>query len=166
MLSNGSSFDFHKARFSAPVLLPQPTLKIKQAYSLATAKFRTRQSALPILLDNSRLLLRAEAPTRPPGFFILVFHLRNYPKSRRPSNSWLCLCGYPTSQELSLSSYAAFFASCQTVAKDIAISGHGMKADREMSAEAGFCHHLVKPIFPEKLDALLQEATTELKKKD
>jgi CheY-like chemotaxis protein len=48
----------------------------------------------------------------------------------------------------------------------IAISGHGMKADREMSAEAGFCHHLVKPIFPEKLDALLQEATTELKKKD
>ena len=94
MLSNGSSFDFHKARFSAPVLLSQPTLKIKQAYFLATAKFRTRQSALPILLDNSRLLLRAEAPTRPPGFFILVFHLRNYPKSRRPSNSWLCLCGY------------------------------------------------------------------------
>ena len=69
MLSNGSSFDFHKARFSAPVLLSQPTLKIKQAYFLATAKFRTRQSALPILLDNSRLLLRAEAPTRPPGFF-------------------------------------------------------------------------------------------------
>ena len=65
------------------------------------------------------------------------------------------------------------FCFLQTVAKAnlrpyyaIAISGHGMKADREMSAEAGFCHHLVKPIFPEKLDALLQEATTELKKKE
>ena len=48
----------------------------------------------------------------------------------------------------------------------IAISGYGMKAEREMSTEAGFRHHLVKPIFPEKLDALLQEATTELKKKN
>jgi len=48
----------------------------------------------------------------------------------------------------------------------IAISGYGMKADREMSAEAGFRHHHVKPVFPQKLDALLQEATTELKKKD
>ena len=109
MLSNGSSFDFHKARFSAPVLLSQPTLKIKQAYFLATAKFRTRQSALPILLDNSRLLLRAEAPTRPPGFFILVFHLRNYPKSRRPSNSWLCLCGYkPIEEEIVIIEHMPF----------------------------------------------------------
>jgi CheY-like chemotaxis protein len=48
----------------------------------------------------------------------------------------------------------------------IAISGYGMKADLEMSTEAGFRHHLVKPIFPQKLDVLLQEAITELKKKD
>jgi Response regulator containing CheY-like receiver, AAA-type ATPase, and DNA-binding domains len=33
----------------------------------------------------------------------------------------------------------------------IAISGYGMKADREMSAEAGFRHHLVKPLWPHKL---------------
>jgi CheY-like chemotaxis protein len=47
----------------------------------------------------------------------------------------------------------------------IALSGHGMKADRAMSAEVGFRHHVVKPIFPEKLDALLEEATAELKEK-
>ena len=47
----------------------------------------------------------------------------------------------------------------------IALSGHGMKADRAMSAEVGFRHHIVKPIFPEKLDTLLDEATAELKEK-
>ena len=47
----------------------------------------------------------------------------------------------------------------------IALSGHGMKADRAMSAEVGFRHHVVKPIFPGKLDALLEEATAELKEK-
>ena len=47
----------------------------------------------------------------------------------------------------------------------IAISGYGMKADREMSAEAGFRHHLVKPLLPPKLDTLLEEASIELKKK-
>ena len=47
----------------------------------------------------------------------------------------------------------------------IALSGHGMKADRAMSAEVGFRHHVVKPIFPRKLDALLEEATAELKEK-
>jgi hypothetical protein len=40
-----------------------------------------------------------------------------------------------------------------------------MKADREMSAEAGFRHHLVKPLLPHKLDNLLEEASIELKKK-
>jgi hypothetical protein len=40
-----------------------------------------------------------------------------------------------------------------------------MKADREMSAEAGFRHHLVKPLLPHKLDSLLEEASIELKKK-
>jgi CheY-like chemotaxis protein len=47
----------------------------------------------------------------------------------------------------------------------IALSGYGMKADRTMSAEAGFRHHLVKPVFPQKLDILLEEATAELKEK-
>ena len=47
----------------------------------------------------------------------------------------------------------------------IALSGRGMKADRAMSAEVGFRHHVVKPIFPGKLDALLEEATAELKEK-
>ena len=51
-----------KRRFSRPVLLPEPTLKIKQAHSLATAKLHSPQPALPILPDDSRLLLRAEAP--------------------------------------------------------------------------------------------------------
>jgi hypothetical protein len=84
MLCNGSSLNLHKARFSGLVLLSQPTLKIKQAHSLATAKRHTRQSALLILPDNSRLLLCAKAPTRPPGHSILAFHARDYPKSRRP----------------------------------------------------------------------------------
>jgi CheY-like chemotaxis protein len=48
----------------------------------------------------------------------------------------------------------------------IAISGYGMKADRERSAESGFRHHLVKPVSAQKLDTLLQEATTELKEKE
>jgi CheY-like chemotaxis protein len=48
----------------------------------------------------------------------------------------------------------------------IAISGKGMKADREKSAESGFRHHLVKPISPGELDALLEEAATELKEKE
>jgi hypothetical protein len=97
MLPNGPSLNLDKARFSGSILLSQPTLQIKQAHSLATAKLHSRQSALPVQSDNSCFLLRAEAPTRPPGLFILVFHLRDYPKSRRPSHSWLCLHGYPVS---------------------------------------------------------------------
>jgi hypothetical protein len=103
MLSNARSFNLHKARFPPRLpLLSQPTLKIKQAHSLATAKLHSRQSALPIQSDNSCLLLRAEAPTRPPAHFILSFHAQDYPKSRRPSNSWLCLCGYFTGTEEAL----------------------------------------------------------------
>jgi CheY-like chemotaxis protein len=45
------------------------------------------------------------------------------------------------------------------------MSGYGMKADRAMSAEVGFRHHVIKPIFPRRLDALLEEATVELKEK-
>jgi hypothetical protein len=40
-----------------------------------------------------------------------------------------------------------------------------MNADRAMSAGVGFRHHLVKPVFPQKLDALLEEAIAELKDK-
>ena len=48
----------------------------------------------------------------------------------------------------------------------IALSGYGMKADRERSAESGFRHHLVKPVFPPKLESLLEEATSEIKAKE
>ena len=48
----------------------------------------------------------------------------------------------------------------------IAISGYGMKADRERSAESGFRHHLVKPVVSQKLDTLLEEATAELKERE
>jgi CheY-like chemotaxis protein len=47
----------------------------------------------------------------------------------------------------------------------IALSGYGMEADRAMSSDVGFRHHVVKPVFPEKLETLLDEATAELKEK-
>lgn len=40
----------------------------------------------------------------------------------------------------------------------IAMSGFGMKSDREKSLSAGFKHHLIKPFMPEDLDGLLAEA--------
>lgn len=45
----------------------------------------------------------------------------------------------------------------------IAMSGHGTKADGKRSADAGFRHHLVKPVSPEKLNTILAEAFTELR---
>jgi hypothetical protein len=48
----------------------------------------------------------------------------------------------------------------------IAISGYGMKADCERSAQSGFRLHLVKPVLPHNLDTLLKEATIELKEKE
>lgn len=47
----------------------------------------------------------------------------------------------------------------------IALSGYGMKADRAMSADVGFRHHVVKPVFPDTLGTLLDEASAELKEK-
>ena len=47
----------------------------------------------------------------------------------------------------------------------IAMSGYGMKADRERSVDAGFRHHLVKPVMPEKLTTLLEQAIVELQVK-
>jgi CheY-like chemotaxis protein len=48
----------------------------------------------------------------------------------------------------------------------IAISGYGMKADRQRSAQSGFRHHSVKPVFPDRLDTLLKEVTAELTEKE
>lgn len=44
----------------------------------------------------------------------------------------------------------------------VAMSGFGMSADREKSAEAGFRHHLLKPVSPSVLDGLLAEAAAEI----
>jgi two-component system CheB/CheR fusion protein len=44
----------------------------------------------------------------------------------------------------------------------IALSGYGTTADRERSAEAGFRHHLIKPVSLEKLAAVLDEAVMEV----
>ena len=44
----------------------------------------------------------------------------------------------------------------------IAISGYGTAADRERSAEAGFRHHLIKPVSLDKLAAVLDEAVMEV----
>jgi two-component system CheB/CheR fusion protein len=44
----------------------------------------------------------------------------------------------------------------------VAMSGFGMSADRERSRSAGYRHHLLKPIEPNQLEALLEEAAREL----
>ena len=44
----------------------------------------------------------------------------------------------------------------------IAMSGYGTVADRERSSEAGFRHHLIKPVSLEKLAAVLDEAAMEV----
>lgn len=40
----------------------------------------------------------------------------------------------------------------------VAMSGFGMNADRSKSLAAGFRHHLIKPITPDKIDEILREA--------
>ena len=37
----------------------------------------------------------------------------------------------------------------------IAMTGYGQDSDRKLSQEAGFDHHLVKPVEPQKLQDLL-----------
>jgi len=37
----------------------------------------------------------------------------------------------------------------------VAVTGYGQEEDRRRSREAGFNHHLVKPITPEALHSLL-----------
>jgi len=44
----------------------------------------------------------------------------------------------------------------------IAMSGYGMRSDKEKSLSAGYRHHLVKPFGPDELEVLLKEAAAEL----
>jgi CheY-like chemotaxis protein len=37
----------------------------------------------------------------------------------------------------------------------VAVTGYGQEEDRRRSREAGFNHHLVKPVSPESLQAVL-----------
>ena len=41
----------------------------------------------------------------------------------------------------------------------VAVTGYGQESDREQSREAGFAHHLVKPVRPEDLQAVLATRT-------
>jgi DNA-binding response OmpR family regulator len=44
----------------------------------------------------------------------------------------------------------------------IAMSGFGTRADREKSYAAGYKHHLTKPFLPDDLDAVLEEAVSQI----
>ena len=44
----------------------------------------------------------------------------------------------------------------------IAMSGFGMVSDRQKSLAAGFRHHLLKPVEPNQLERLLDEAADEI----
>ncbi|MEP7139325.1 MAG: response regulator [Caldimonas sp.] len=44
----------------------------------------------------------------------------------------------------------------------IAMSGFGMASDRQKSLAAGYRHHLLKPVEPNQLESLLEEAASEL----
>ena len=93
LLCKGRSLNLHKARFSPRrPPLSQPSLKIKQTHSLATAKFHTCQPALLIEPDNACLLLRAQAPTRPPGLLVFSLHARDHPTSRLPRIVGVAYC--------------------------------------------------------------------------
>jgi two-component system, sensor histidine kinase len=43
----------------------------------------------------------------------------------------------------------------------IAVSGYGQQADRTRAQEAGFDHHLVKPVDPDKLAKLIEDLAQE-----
>jgi two-component system CheB/CheR fusion protein len=44
----------------------------------------------------------------------------------------------------------------------IAMSGFGTSSDQEKSLAAGYKHHLTKPFLPDELDALLDEAASQI----
>lgn len=48
----------------------------------------------------------------------------------------------------------------------IAMSGFGQLSDRQRSLAAGYRHHLLKPVEPTRLEALLDEAAGELARND
>lgn len=48
----------------------------------------------------------------------------------------------------------------------VAMSGFGMREIRQRSIAAGFRHHLVKPITPEKIDQMLAEAEQNIHKEN
>lgn len=48
----------------------------------------------------------------------------------------------------------------------VAITGYGQESDRGRSKEAGFDHHLVKPVAPEKLEELLRLLATQERSKN
>ena len=48
----------------------------------------------------------------------------------------------------------------------IAMSGFGMASDRQRSLSAGYRHHLLKPVEPNQLENLLDEAARELRKEE
>jgi two-component system CheB/CheR fusion protein len=46
----------------------------------------------------------------------------------------------------------------------IAMSGFGMSSDRERSRTVGYRHHLLKPVEPNLLETLLNEAASEMRR--
>jgi CheY-like chemotaxis protein len=44
----------------------------------------------------------------------------------------------------------------------IALTGWGQQEDKERSREAGFDHHLTKPVDPDQLERLLREFTSRI----
>jgi two-component system CheB/CheR fusion protein len=46
----------------------------------------------------------------------------------------------------------------------IAMSGFGMSSDRERSRTVGYRHHLLKPVEPNLLETLLNEAASEIRR--
>ena len=44
----------------------------------------------------------------------------------------------------------------------VAMSGFGMASDRQKSLAAGYRHHLLKPVEPDQLEKLLDEAAREI----
>jgi len=39
----------------------------------------------------------------------------------------------------------------------IAVTGYGLPADQAQARQAGFNHHVVKPVHPSQVNALLQD---------
>jgi CheY-like chemotaxis protein len=61
---------------------------------------------------------------------------------------------------LSNSAWAILTASAKSSSGSFGLTGYGQAQDRRRSQEAGFDHHLVKPVDPDALQGvLLQEAS-------